>query len=251
MRRTKKVAGKLRFCPENHQYCGDYTTNWDTGYKHIVAHDGIQVTESGVIMLTGSGDRDSDLRDAWRREFGIDVINTDTTNLPAKMYAPGTDRAIPKNALRQDKFLVDHETGRVLALNMRAGFDGYAKWLHPDAEAITDTMLLTRERNKAREASWMEEHKQDLLVGAGICALNTSYDNAHSYKAVGGFALLQKWMKGKTIIDPLDRPKYAHALAHLKSTPEWDEAFREATADFKEYHYLTLRPNQPQNVHLA
>ena len=53
------------------------------------------------------------------------------------------------------------------------------------------------------------------------------------------------------IIDPLDRTKYAHALAHLRTTTDWDEAFRDATADFKEYHYLTLRPNQPQNVHLA
>lgn len=250
MRRTKEVAEKLRFCAENNQHWGDYSTDWDTGYKTIGPFTGIQVSESGVITLMGSGDRDSGLRASWRRNFGIDVINTDLTNLPAKMYVPGTDRAIPKNALRQDKFLVDHETGRVLALNVRHVF-GYAKWLHPDAEAITDTMLTTRERNKVREVSWMEEHKQDLLLGEGICALNSQYDNARSYATFGGLGALRTWMKGKTIITPEQRPLFARALAHLKSTGDWDEVFREATGDFKEYHYLTLRPNTPQNVHLV
>jgi hypothetical protein len=240
MRRTKDVAEGLRYCPENNNRHGDWITNWDNGVRYVNPCGGIDVLESGVIHLTSAGDRNVDLRNAWRDRYGIDVINIDIDRLPAKMYAPNSNKAIPKNALLQTQFLVDHETGRVLALNQQRGPLPYAYWLHPGAPANTDEQLTTRERNLTREKEWNAKFAHDILIGRGICALNSHHENARNHSEVSG--TLTAWLRGTVTTDCM-HVRYQQALAFAMELGSWTDEFRSATADFKEYNYLCLKPD--------
>lgn len=251
MRRTKDVEANLRYCPENHQGYGDYYTDWDTGERAVVIVGCLKVSEAGVVTLTSTLDRDVDTRGLLRNKFGIDIINTDLENLPSKMYAPGTDRVVPKNSLLGSTFLVDHETSRVLSLEPTGARRDYcAKWIRWDLEASTDTMLKTLERNKANEAAWLKEYDEDLKIGAGICALNTDYDNRVVHR--DHVARLDAFMRDRSsAASPTALADVRQALAYVKTTSDWAVTFRKATGDYNTYHYLTLKPNQAQNVHLA
>ena len=242
MRRTKQVADLLRFCPENNHHYGDYDTDWGDYTKTICPRAGLQVNEGGVISLHTTTDRNLDQRQDLNKMFGIDVRIT--SELPP-LFTPAHlgAKKIPKNAMRQSFFLIDHETcgGRCLALNTdyrSRGITPYAKWMNPVSPASTDHKVMTRERNFAREKEWMKEHAEVILKAEALYALEDCLGMTN--QASSWQAQCESAMRGKASWDSSALLSVARLRKDYASMDGWTEALITVTADYREYDYLTL-----------
>lgn len=216
-----------------------YDIDWDTGIHTRRTDMCLVVGSGGAVYLTTNYPRDPYERERLNSRFGIDLrLGTD---LP-KMATPD-GRDIPKNALRDEMFLV--QDGRVYNVSHGASngalYRVYATWYSHGSAPTVPHALHTRERNPAREKQWSAERKEMFTRADGAYALS-DYGERDQAKKLVRTHLVHEYVKHNKTPDE-NATQYAPffvVLGHMRQQTSWREFMLDQTGDFREYPYLTI-----------